>query len=136
MGAIQRMMANEVACKNVALDFSKDPADRRLFPGIEFDVVPGPDAPEAEPKVRAAIAHLHALILGRRDSPSDPEVDRTYALFTGILADAAKEERFEKIEIYHCGAEREKRFPDPYYTVRAWRAVVTYLLRQHAFLYE
>ncbi len=25
---------------------------------------------------------------------------------------------------------------DPDYTIRAWRAVVTYLLRQHEFLYE
>ena len=25
---------------------------------------------------------------------------------------------------------------DPKYTIRAWRAVVTYLLRQEAFLYE
>jgi len=25
---------------------------------------------------------------------------------------------------------------DPNYTVRAWRAVVTYLLRRHEFLYE
>jgi hypothetical protein len=39
-------------------------------------------------------------------------------------------------EIYFCGAEHDKRFPDPHYTVRAWRAVVTYLLRQHEFLYE
>ena len=40
MGAIQRMMANEVACKNVPLDFSLDPEKRRLFPGIEIDVEP------------------------------------------------------------------------------------------------
>ena len=25
---------------------------------------------------------------------------------------------------------------DPDYTIRAWRGVVTYLLRQHEFLYE
>ena len=28
------------------------------------------------------------------------------------------------------------RDPDPHYTIRAWRAVVTYLLRQQEFLYE
>ena len=30
----------------------------------------------------------------------------------------------------------ESAVPDPHYTVRAWRAVVTYLLRQEEFLYE
>ncbi len=35
IGAIQRMMANEIACKNVVLDFSREPDDRLLFPGIE-----------------------------------------------------------------------------------------------------
>ena len=30
----------------------------------------------------------------------------------------------------------EKRVEDPHYTMRAWRAVLTYLLRQHEFLYE
>jgi DNA-binding FrmR family transcriptional regulator len=31
MGAIQRMMANDVACKNVAMDFATAPGERRLF---------------------------------------------------------------------------------------------------------
>jgi hypothetical protein len=30
----------------------------------------------------------------------------------------------------------EQPVPDPHYTVRAWRAVVTYLLRRPVFLYE
>ena len=136
MGAIQRMMANEVACKNVALDFSKPPAERLLFPNIEPEVVPGGDDAATEGRIRAAIVHLHHHILGRRDSATDPEVDRTYRLFAGIVADAHAREGFETNEIYSCTAERDVRFPDPHYTVRAWRAVVTYLLRQHEFLYE
>ena len=31
MGAIQRIMANDVALKNTAMDFSRKPADRKLF---------------------------------------------------------------------------------------------------------
>ncbi|MFP6762390.1 MAG: DUF1592 domain-containing protein, partial [Planctomycetaceae bacterium] len=40
MGAIQRIMANEVACRTVAADFALNPGERRLFPNIEPDVVP------------------------------------------------------------------------------------------------
>ncbi len=136
MGAIQRMMANEVACKNVPVDFALDPSKRRLFPSIEPDVVPSPDNPVAEARIRAAIVHLHDHILGRLDLPNSAEVDRTYGLFTGIIAEAQQRGKFEELEIYHCRAEGEKRVEDPHYTLRAWRAVVTYLLRQHEFLYE
>ena len=56
----------------------------------------------------------------------------------GIISDAQKLASFEKLEIYSCraGGEGEKRVEDPHYTMRAWRAVLTYLLRQHDFLYE
>jgi hypothetical protein len=136
MGAIQRMMANEIACRNVALDFALDPEKRRLFPGIEPDVFPGGEMPDAEAKLRAAIVHLHEHILGRTDTPDDPEIDRSYALFADVIRDATARENFEKSETYHCRANRDKPLPDPHYTLRAWRAVVTYLLRQHDFLYE
>ncbi|NIP97107.1 MAG: hypothetical protein GWO24_28210, partial [Akkermansiaceae bacterium] len=136
MGAIQRMMANDVACRNVALDFSKPPGERLLFPGIEADVLPDPQDPTAEARIRAAIVHLHDHLLGRHDGPDHPEIERTYQLFSGILADAQARELFDRNEIYSCTAERDVRFPDRHYTVRAWRAVVTYLLRQHEFLYE
>lgn len=133
MGAIQRMMANEMACKHVARDFARKPDERRLFPNIEPDVIPGEDHPEAEAKIRAAIVHLHNHLLGR-SVPRD--VERSYQLFAGIMEEAQALPKRGRNEIYFCGAEHDKRFPDPHYTVRAWRAVVTYLLRQHEFLYE
>ena len=34
MGAIQRTMANDVACRHTLRDFALKPAERRLFPGI------------------------------------------------------------------------------------------------------
>ncbi|MFT5404219.1 MAG: hypothetical protein ACI9DF_003062, partial [Verrucomicrobiales bacterium] len=130
MGAIQRMMANEVACKNVAEDFLLDPEKRRLFPGIELDVAPDKDTEET---IRAAIVHLHQHILGSANATG---IDRSFALFTGIIQDAREQGDHEKLEIYHCRAGPETRLEDPHYTLRAWRAVVTYLLRQHEFLYE
>ncbi|MEY4612554.1 MAG: hypothetical protein RL179_527 [Planctomycetota bacterium] len=135
MGAIQRILANDVACRETALDFSRKPADRRLFPGIETDVVPG-SSREADAKIRNAIVHLHQRVLGRFDKVDSPEVTRSFQLFASIVNDAAERKNFEKQEIYSCRQNLVQPVPDPKYTVRAWRGVITYLLRQSEFLYE
>jgi len=130
MGAIQRIMANEVACNTVPADFGKAAKDRQLFPKVEPSDLPS-EHPE---KIKAAIQHLHEYILGHVDPD---EVERSYQLFTGILADAKAKGRYEQLESYFCRATSEEiRTKDPHYTVRSWRAVVTYLLRQPEFLYE
>jgi len=134
MGAIQRILSNDVACKSVARDFARPAAERRLFPGIEPDVVPGA-SPETDQAIRKAIVHLHERVLGRYDALDSVEVDRTYKLFAGIVADAKLEKGLDKRENYSCrqgGAVTD----DPHYTIRAWRGVVTYLLRRPEFLYE
>ncbi len=131
MGAIQRILSNDVACKNVARDFARPAAERKLFPGIEPSAVPGQD----DKAIRAAIVHLHERILGRHDKPDSAEIDRTYKLFAGVVADAKEQKGLDKREAYSCrqgGAVTD----DPQYTIRAWRAVVTYLLRRQEFLYE
>ena len=135
MGAIQRILANDVACKQTALDFSRPPAERRLFPNIEPEILPGASA-EADAKIRQAIVYLHQRVLGRYDVPESPEVERTFQLFAGIVSDAAEHPNHEAQESYACRQGLLAPVPDPKYTVRAWRAVVTYLLRQQEFLYE
>jgi hypothetical protein len=133
MGAIQRTLSNDVACKNVALDFSRAPAERRFFADIEPDVVPG--TPENDAKIKHVIAHLHERVLGRSDPEDSPEVARTFQLFAGVVQDAAGRKNDEQ-ETYSCRQGLEHPVPDPKYTVRAWRAVMTYLLRRQEFLYE
>jgi hypothetical protein len=137
MGAIQRIMANDVACKNVSRDFALEPSKRRLFPSIEPDVTPD-DGPDAERKIRAAVVHLHEVILGRTRAADHPEVERTVRLFADIVADAHAKKGLEPLESYFCkgGNDKVPRPKDPDYGMRAWRAVVTYLLRQDDFLYE
>lgn len=133
MGAIQRIMSNDVACKNVARDFARPAKERVLFPGIEPNAVPG--TADADKQIRGAIVHLHQRTLGRADAPDSVEVERTFKLFAAVVADAKAAKGVEKREAYGCrqgGAVVE----DPLYTVRAWRAVVTYLLRRPEFLYE
>lgn len=134
MGAIQRILSNDVACRHVPKDFSKPAKDRRLFPGIEPDVLPGTAANDAT--IRKAIAHLHSCILGRFDATDSAEVDRTFKLFAGIVADAKQQKGLDKREAYHCRREDPTIPADPQYTIRAWRGVVTYLLRRSEFLYE
>lgn len=138
VGALQRIMANDVACKNVAADFKLPPQERRLFPTIEPAVTPLAADAAAERQIRDAIVHLHRHVLGREDLPADPEVDQTYQLFSDVVREATAREHFEKTESYFCksAAQEGPRDPDPLYTIRGWRAVVTYLLRQQEFLYE
>ncbi len=135
MGAIQRLMANDVACKNVPADFGLEASKRRLFPDVEAADVPG--TPESDAKIRRAIVHLHARVLGRERAPDHPEIERTFRLFAEIVEEAKARKGLEKRESYYCrGQDAEKRPDDPHYALRAWRAVVTYLLRQDDFLYE
>ncbi len=89
MGAIQRILANDVACRQTALDFSRPPAERKLFPNIEPDVVPGA-SDEEDAKIRKAIVYLHQRVLGRDDAEDSAEVRRTFKLFASIVADAAE----------------------------------------------
>ena len=108
--------------------------ERRLFPGIEPSVLPGASV-DADKAIRKAIVHLHERILGRTDAADSAEADRTFKLFAGVVKDAKEQKGLDKRETYACrqgGAVTD----DPNYTIRAWRAVVTYLLRRHEFLYE
>ena len=136
MGALQRILSNDVACKNTAVDFALPAAERRLFPDVEPDVLPGSSA-EADARIRKNIVHLHQRVLGRYDAPDSPEVDRAFQLFAGILSDAATRKDPNPQENYFCRRDLpNESYADPHYTVRAWRAVLTYLLRQREFLYE
>ncbi|SVC40263.1 uncharacterized protein METZ01_LOCUS293117, partial [marine metagenome] len=110
-------------------------AERRLFPHIEKDVVPGAN-PAGDLKIRNAIVHLRGHLLDRHEAIDHPEVERTFKLFAAVVAEAAKRKGIDKRETYHCGRIDGKRVEDPHYTLRGWRAVVTYLLRQPDFLYE
>jgi hypothetical protein len=63
-------------------------------------------------------------------------VNRTFELFAGIVSDAKGAKDFDQRENYFCRDHVPDAPSDPHYTVRAWRGVITYLLRQQEFLYE
>ncbi len=135
MGAIQRTLSNDVACKHVAPDFARPAAERKLFPGIEPTVLPGASS-EGDQAIRRAVAHLHEKILGRYDAVDSAEVERTFKLFAAIVKDASEQKGLDKQENWFCRQSNPAPPDDPHYTIRAWRGVVTYLLRRPEFLYE
>ncbi|MBI3861452.1 MAG: hypothetical protein HY290_06110 [Planctomycetia bacterium] len=139
MGAIQRTLSNDVSCKHVARDFRLPAAERKLFPGIEPDVLPGVSV-EGDQAIRQTIVRLHENILGRYDAPDSAEVARTFKLLADIVKDASEQKGLEKQESYYCRPGNKDApgasVADPHYTIRAWRGVVTYLLRRPEFLYE
>ena len=109
MGAIQRILSNDVACKHVARDFALQPAERRLFPGIEPDVLPG-SSPEADAAIRQAIVHLHELVLGAtRRRRFRRRSTRTFELFAGIVADAKEQKGIDKRESVLLPGQRARR---------------------------
>ena len=63
-------------------------------------------------------------------------MDRTFNLFAAVVDQAAQRKGLDKRDTYHCGRVNDQRVDDRHYTLRAWRAVVTYLLRRQEFLYE
>jgi hypothetical protein len=139
MGAIQRILSNDVACKNVARDFKRPAKERRFFSRVDPETIPG-NSTESDRAIRETVAHLHEVILGCYDALDSAEVERTFKLFAGIVEDANKQKGIEKQESYYCrpgnADAKGSAVPDPHYTIRAWRAVVTYLLRRQEFLYE
>ncbi len=86
--------------------------------------------------LRRAIVHLHELVLGRYDTVQSDEVTRTFQLFAGIVADAKAQKGIDNQEAYTCRANLPDAPADSQYTIRAWRGVLTYLLRRPEFLYE
>ena len=78
--------------------------------------------------------------MGRYDTADSDEVARTFEVFAGIINDAKEQKGIDNQEIYSCRVGNKDAsgaaIKDPSYTIRAWRGVVTYLLRRPEFLYE
>ncbi len=150
MANIAERMANEVSCSATAFDFTRATDERLLFPKVELTDMPDSDA--GRTAIIENIVYLHQHLLGEKLDASDPEIQRTYALFEGVFGDGhadllsedgdysvalpsacrATVDRVTGEEL----AEGDSLLDDPDYTVRAWMAVVSYLLGDHRYLYE
>ncbi len=154
MASVQLRMANELACQVTARDFTREVAERRFFKGIELTYIPedehGFAIGQAVTAIKKAIVELHWSLLGERVALGSPEVEATYALFfdtwkegmaaikageLGNALDNACRARVDLVTGRDLPPERRIE-NDPRYTVRAWMAVMTYLLSDYRFLYE
>ena len=106
--------------------------------------------------IKENIQHLHKHILGESLDLADPEIERTYQLFlttwqegkAGIKASQGDENpAFSENLPGQCTATRDfytgvslgednEIVRDEGYTIRAWMAVVTYLLSDYSFIHE
>jgi hypothetical protein len=147
MGAVQQRMASEVACKITAYDFTLPASERRYFPLV--DIAEQPESANhpvqgAIANIKANIVFLHEYLLGEKLDPQDPEVERTYQLFldtwretslTGVIGQPWEcQGRWNPMTGEELPEEQQQE--DPYFTVRAWQAVMTYLLSDYKFLFE
>ena len=154
MAAIQFRMANEMACLVTARDFSNDLTDRRFFSEVETSYVPedehGFAIQMSVTAIKRNIQRLHWHLLGERVELGDDELEATYDLFYETWKEGQEGLRSEELSVQLAGAcrvttdyftgrdlpEERRIVNDPDYTLRAWMAVMTYLLSDHNFLYE
>ena len=145
MGSIAARMAVEVACTATAFDFTRPTEERLLFPLVEVADTPA----AAEAAIRDNIVYLHERILGETLDPSDPEITATLDLYldTWNAGTKAVADKTEGTGLGACQAVKDPTInmdlpaerqikSDDLYTIRAWQAVIIYLLSDYKFLYE
>ncbi|MFM2162440.1 MAG: hypothetical protein RLZZ383_1952 [Pseudomonadota bacterium] len=154
MASIDARMATDIACRAVPQDLALPRAARRLLPNVEARYTPTtPDGfavPEAEALLRANLRDLHLRLLGETIEPGGPEEEASYALWLGAWQDLraaiatgakpsalpsacqANEDPFSGVDYPTDRRVRD----DADGTVRAWMAVVAYLLTDARFLTE
>jgi hypothetical protein len=150
IASVAQRMANEMSCNITAWDFTKKPADRKLFKFVEVKQAPEDDngypVPDAVNNIRRNIQYLHLRILGEHLDENSPEVERTFQVFLKTWRElhAAANTNLA----YDCQGRWNRETGDPlmaaeitvtddrYYTVRSWMAVITFLLMDWNFLFE
>jgi len=139
MSTVPQRMAFEMACPVTVADFSRPADDRNLFPVVEPN-----DTPDTEGGARAIrrnIVWLHYWLLGEYLSDSDPEVDRSFDLFSEVWAMRVAADK--NTNLRWGGGRCELDFGDgdyiendEYHTIRAWIALLAYLITDYRFIYE
>lgn len=149
ISSVGQVMANEMACRLTAFDFTKrDKAARHLFTKIDPEEMPesaGHTVDGAVANIKANIQYLHEILLDEKLELGDPEIERTYQLFLDTWHELSQ--AGDKGLVFQCSGrvdpETGKELPkeeqvtdDPNFTIRSWMAVTTYLLSDWRFLYQ
>lgn len=155
--SMQERMAISMACKVTAYDFNLPANERRLFPNLEYDILP--TSQDNIDLIRKTMADLHWSLLGEELSPNSNEVSETFSLYQELLetgqtllldqeaydpnpwktlklACQAKWERNPDGTIAEEYPEGQRLVMDTSYNIRAWMGVLTYMLSDYRFIYE
>lgn len=151
--AMHQRMAVEMGCRATSYDFALESEQRKLFPNIEYDMLPF-DPVEETPlseniaAIKTTIADLHWSLYGLTVDVNSEEVNEAYDLYYRVLM------QYREINpgrFLSCRAMREylqdgsqgdllpedQRLEfDSSYNVQAWTAVMVYLLSDFRFIYE
>jgi hypothetical protein len=147
-------MSTEVACMSVAQDFVRKRSDRKLFPYVDHSYKPedenGFAIPGAVEAIYENIRYLHGWLLGEWLPHGHVDLEESYSLFYDTWmegAEALASGNVSETLIGTCQASKDqatglnlpndqKITTDPDYTIRAWHAVMTYLMSDYRFIYE
>lgn len=138
MNQVVDRMTTEMTCEMVAKDFQL-PADQRLlFPFTDINDIP---LGEGANNILQNIQYLHDRLLGESLSVTNEEIEATYLLFNEIRNLRIAEDRstalYNENEICQLDWDDPERIElDPQHTLRAWMAVLNYLLSDYRFLYQ
>jgi hypothetical protein len=160
MGAMQLRMANELACYAVSRDFWTPAQQRRLFLFVDEESTPYDDVGNIDEsvmqKIRQNIQYLHTYLLGEGLAIDSVEFQATEQLFMNTLnrgrqlilnsggdrsdvnlpdlCDVSVD--FEGENLRDVNGEYLRLYQDRQYVIRAWMAVLAYLLSDYKFLYS
>ena len=154
MANVALRMANEMGCLVSPRDFWLPAAQRVLFPHVEPGYRPEDDngflVPGAVETIRRNIRYLHHRLLGEVLTPGHPEEEATFQLYLQTWREGYQAVRNGQVHQdlpNQCRVVRDfwtdadlpedqRLFRDTDYTIRAWSAVITYLLADWRFLYH
>lgn len=122
MVRITTTTATQVACQLVPTEFAAAPAARHLLGAIDPNVIP--DTAARQQQIKSVIASAYLQITGASGSAVQANLDDAYTLFTGAIAaaNAANDSSLPS------GCQHGSITQDPKHTVRAWIAVMAYIL--------
>ena len=153
MANIQMRMANEMSCYPVSLDFYKAPVERKLFPLVDKKLEPL-DTASIE-SIKNNIVYLYKHVLGETHDINSADVTRAYNLFYQSYVDGkarvasgdapnrlnngctVQRDPITNQRLWDADRrENDLVYYDEAYVIRAWSAVITYMLSDFKFLYE
>lgn len=160
MGSMQLRMANELACYAVPRDFWLPENQRKLFLFVDHEMNPYDDAGALDEsimtRIRQNIQFLHIYLLGEELPNGAEELQITEQLFMTSLnrgrqlildsggdwsdialpSDCDVTKDFNGTQLYEKNVRDDRLREDRQYVIRAWMAVVAYLLADFKFFYS